>query len=157
MLSALADIKKLRERNAQAEALKKRQMLAQKQAQVEEATRDLQQFEIWRVQEEHRLYDGIMGSEVGLKEIDKVKHQIGMLRLKEVSLAEQVENAKQEQKQAEAALRQAEHALAEAGKAVEKCQMLIEQVTAEANAEAQRLEDLELEEASETNFSRPQN
>ncbi|ABC31789.1 putative type III secretion protein YscO [Hahella chejuensis KCTC 2396] len=157
MLSALADIKKLRERNAQAEALRKRQLLTQSREKVEEAQRDLQQFEIWRVQEEHRLYDSIMGSEVGLKAIDKVKHQIGMLRLKEVSLAEQVEKARQEQKQAEAALRQAEQALAEAGKAVEKCQMLIEQVSADAIAEAQRLEELELEEASETNFSRPQN
>ncbi|OZG72677.1 hypothetical protein BTA51_14200 [Hahella sp. CCB-MM4] len=152
MLSALSDIKKLREKNAQAEVFKKRRSVMQRQEDLAQAKQELQRFENWRIQEEHRLYDEIMGSEVGLKEIDNVKHQIGLLRLKEVSLAEKFEQSKQELKQAEAALVQADLALAEAGKAVEKCQMLIDRINADASVEAQRNEDLELEEASESRF-----
>lgn len=157
MLSALSDIKKLRMSNAQAEATRKRQQVAQCQEKEKQAQNELLEYEAWRAQEEQRLYEDIKGTAVGLKELDKVKHQISLLRLKEVSLRENIEQAIQERQQAETDLDQAEAALLEASKAFEKCQMLVEQVNEAENAEAQRQEDLELEEASETGFQRPSN
>ncbi|MEJ2044107.1 MAG: YscO family type III secretion system apparatus protein [Reinekea sp.] len=149
MLSKIEAIKKLRETNAQTAVKRQRTILAESDQALRDAEDALVQYKEWRIEEEQRLYQEIIGSSVEMKGLEKVKSQIGKLRQEEENFKKRIIDAKQERDRAEQDLHRAELALHEANKALEKCQELVKQIAKDTLAKALRGEENELEEACE--------
>ena len=156
MLSAIEEIKQLREKNAQAEVLRERAEFARCEQELKNAEQSLKDYSEWRVGEERRKYQSILGSKVDLKGLEKVKHEIGVLRQKEVTLEDQINQARKERNRAERDLYRAELALNEARKALEKCHAIATEAAKEHLANVMRKEDNEMEEVSEALFMNTQ-
>ena len=121
-----------------------RQLKAQEA--VERCRGELERYKVWRQEEVERRYDAIMGKGLSLKELDVFKAGLGALadgELKlEEAIAQALENVKKRQedvRKAREAARQAQH---ETAKIVTHRDIWL----VEAKREAERLEDLEMEE-----------
>ena len=113
---------------------------------VERCREELERYKVWRQEEVERRYDAIMGKGLSLKELDVFKVGLGALADGELKLEESIvqalENVKKRQedvRKAREAARQAQH---ETAKIVTHRDIWL----VEAKREAERLEDLEMEE-----------
>jgi len=108
--------------------------------------RELEEFKLWRREEEDRRYDAIMGKSLSMRELDRFKAGLAELADRERRKAEDVAKAR---KQAEAAAKD----LDKARTLAKQAQKNTAKITAhkdiwqeEAKKEAEHKEDLELEE-----------
>ena len=160
MLKELLKVKNIREESAEREVrrcqqeveLCKQEVERCKQ-EVERRQQELQDYVLWRGQEEQRLYDNIMNTSVHQNDLDKLKQKVAMMREKDVSLEQAITEAQQRVKEAQQRVKEAEQTLAAARKehlkaklAVEKFEEFCKVQDEEADKEAKRLEDLEMEE-----------
>ena len=146
MLHELLKIKNIREKSAKDEVHRCRNHLEETRQEAERCEQELMEYLNWRGKEEQRLYDNIINTEVKQKELDGLKHKVALLREKDVLLEQAVGEAKQKIKEAEEKLDQAREVHMKAIQAVEKFEELTKVQDEEAKKEAERLEELEMEE-----------
>lgn len=160
MLHDLLKVKNIREESAEREVKRCKhelelaeQELERREQEVERRKQELQDYILWRSQEEQRLYDNIMNTSVQQHDLDRLKQKVALMRDKDVTLEQaiteaehQVVNAQQQVAQAEQVLETARQAHFKAKQAVEKFEEFCKVQDEEAAKEARRLEDLEMEE-----------
>jgi|GEM_PF-1935944 len=160
MLHDLLKVKNIREESAEREVKRcqhelelAQQELKRREQEVERRKQELQDYIRWRSQEEQRLYDNIMNTNVQQHDLDRLKQKVALMRDKDVALEQaiteaeqQVTAAQQQVRQAEQVLETARQAHYKAKQAVEKFEEFCKVQDEEAAKEASRLEDLEMEE-----------
>ena len=146
MLHELLKIKNIREKSANDEVRRCKNRLEQAHQKVERKEQELREYIDWRCKEEQQLYDNIINTQIKQNDLDSLKHKIALLREKDVLLEQSVEEAKQQIKVAEEELDKAREAHMKAMQAVEKFEEFTKVQDEEARKEAERLEDLEMEE-----------
>ncbi len=160
MLKELLKVKNIREESAEREVrrcqqeveLRKKEVERCKQ-EVERRQQELKDYVLWRSQEEQRLYDNIMNTHIHQNDLDKLKQKVAMMREKDVSLEQAITEAQQRVEAAQQRVIEAEQVLATAREAHLKAKLAVEKFEEfckvqdeEADKEAKRLEDLEMEE-----------
>ena len=107
---------------------------------------ELKAFRIWRREEENRRYDAIMGTAMSCEELEKFKAGLAALAEREAKKQEEVMLAEKELEKTEAQLEQARNHARLAQKETAKIQAHKDIWSQDAKKEAERQEDLELEE-----------
>ena len=145
-LAPLLKVREYREDAAKNALSAAERAVVEAQEAVERCRGELERYKVWRQEEVERRYDAIMGKGLSLKELDVFKAGLGALadgELKlEEAIAQALENVKKRQedvRKAREAARQAQH---ETAKIVTHRDIWL----VEAKREAERLEDLEMEE-----------
>lgn len=160
MLRDLLKVKNIREESAEREVKRCKhelelaeQELERREQEVERRKQELQDYILWRSQEEQRLYDNIMNTNVQQHDLDQLKQKVALMRDKDVTLEQaiteaqqQVVAAQQQVDQAKQVLETARQAHYKAKQAVEKFEEFCKVQDEEAAKEVSRLEDLEMEE-----------
>ncbi len=146
MLHDLLKIKHIREQSAEREVRKCQSQLEKAQQEVKNRQTAFEEYVEWRVQEEKRLYDNIINAEIHQNDLDKLKQEVAILREKDVTLEQAIAEAEKEVEVAKLALLEAQQQHAKAMQAVEKFEEFTKIQDEEAKKEAERLEDLEMEE-----------
>ena len=146
MLKELLRVKKIREESAEREVLRCEDVLRQRKKDVEDRKRELAEYIDWRCKEEQRLYDNIMNTSVLQNDLDKLKQKVAIMREKDVKLEEAISEAEKQVVVAEEALEAAKEHHLQTKIAVEKFTEFCKVQDEEAEKEALRLEDLEMEE-----------
>ena len=131
-LAPLLKVREYREDAAKNALSAAERAVVEAQEAVERCREELERYKVWRQEEVERRYDAIMGKGLSLKELDVFKAGLGALadgELKlEESIAQALENVKKRQH--------------ETAKIVTHRDIWL----VEAKREAERLEDLEMEE-----------
>ena len=127
-LQSLLTVRHFREEGAKNEVRAAERRLAEAREEVRKKEEELERYRIWRPEEENRRYDAIMGETMSLEEVAGFRASLG-------ALAEGEQERILAVTEAEKAVGQKEREVAAAREAV-----------AEAKREAERQEDLELEE-----------
>lgn len=146
MLHELLKIKNIREQTAETEVRKTKNRVEAAKAEVREKQKEFDEYVDWRCKEEQRLYDNIINMEVRQNDLDHLKQKVAMLREKDITLQQAITEAEQKVKQEEEALEQAREVHAKAMQAVQKFEEFTRVQDAEEKKEAERQEDLEMEE-----------
>ncbi len=160
MLKELLKVKNIREQAAEREVKLceqelelRRQEVAQRKQEVEQRKQDLEDYILWRSQEEQRLYDNIMNTSIQQHDLDRLKQKVAILREKDASMEQAISEAEQRVVEAEQQVTEAEQQLEMAKQAHYKAKLAVEKFEEfckvqdeEAEKEAKRLEDLEMEE-----------
>jgi type III secretion protein O len=147
-LAPLARVRGLREDAAAAElSARERAWLAAKQ-EILEREQALKDYIAWREEEEERRYAEILHQELSLKELDAFKSGLAALRERDNVLLEAVTLARRAEEDALKARDEAAAALRQARKDKEKISAHKEIWQAFETREAERREDLEMEEFS---------
>ncbi|WP_446424041.1 type III secretion system stalk subunit SctO [Mailhella sp.] len=113
-------------------------VLAQKKA--------LEEFRVWRVQEEERRYDAIMNTVMDTRELDSFKAGLVALAAMEAEREEDIRRAEKKAEESRKALDNAREAAKLALKNTAKIQTHKDIWAEEAKKDAEHREDLELEE-----------
>ena len=160
MLKDLLKVKNIREQSAEREVKRcqneldlAHQEVERRKQEVIQRQQELEEYIVWRSQEEQRLYDNIMNTSIQQHDLDMLKQKVAILRDKDASMEQAISDAEQrvvEAEQlvveAEQVLETAEQAHYEAKLAVEKFEEFCKVQDEEVEKEAKRLEDLEMEE-----------
>ena len=146
MLHELLKIKNIREQAAETEVRKCKNKVEVAKQEVINKQKEFEEYVEWRGQEEKRLYDNIMNMEIHQNDLDQLKQKVAMLREKDITLEQAVVEAKKQVEVEEQALVEAREAHAKAMQAVQKFEEFTKVQDDEAKKEAERLEDLEMEE-----------
>ena len=140
-LAPLLKVREYREDAAKNALSAAERAVVEAQEAEERCREELERYKVWRQEEVERRYDAIMGKSLSLKELDVFKAGLGALADGELKLEEAVTQALEnvKKRQAREAARQAQH---ETAKIVTHRDIWL----VEAKREAERLEDLEMEE-----------
>ena len=145
-LAPLARVRRLREENAMTEyAVRTRAHQTAKQETLARR-KALEEYQFWRKEEEDRRYLEILGKELPRKEIDEFKAGITALREKDSILMEAVEEAQKTEEEAAKRRDEAAQILKQRRKDKEKIDTHREIWHVGETREAERKEDLEMEE-----------
>ncbi len=107
VLQDLLKIRMMREQWAKDELIKAQNVLEEAIKKVEKKKKELEDFRIWRKEEEERLYAEIMLKHVKRTDIDGLKINIANLEKKELEHVQAVDDAEQEREKAKEALAEA--------------------------------------------------
>lgn len=146
MLHELLKIKNIREQSAETEVRKCKNRVEVAKEEVKKKQQEFEEYVDWRGKEEQRLYDNIINAEIRQNDLGNLKQKIALLREKDITLEQAVADAKKQAEQEEQALEQAREEHAKAMQAVQKFEEFTKVQDAEAKKEAERIEDLEMEE-----------
>ncbi|WP_257285854.1 type III secretion protein [Endozoicomonas sp. SESOKO1] len=160
MLHDLLKVKNIREQSAEREVKRcqheldlAHQEVERRKQEVAQRQQDLEEYIVWRSQEEQRLYDNIMNTSIQQHDLDLLKQKVALLREKDASLEQAIADAEQRVAEAEQQVVKAEQVLEAAKQAHYKAKLAVEKFEEfckvqdeEAEKEAKRLEDLEMEE-----------
>ena len=138
-LAPLLKVREYREDAAKNALSAAERAVVEAQEAVERCRGELERYKVWRQEEVERRYDAIMGKGLSLKELDVFKAGLGALADGELKLEEAIAQALENVKKRQEAARQAQH---ETAKIVTHRDIWL----VEAKREAERLEDLEMEE-----------
>ncbi|PTY07828.1 hypothetical protein DB347_06275 [Opitutaceae bacterium EW11] len=148
LLQDLVRVRQHREEQASEAVARARRLLTEAQAALARSKQELANYTVWRTGEERRLLDGLMRRVLRLGELSDTRQEILLLREREFEFVDRV-------KQSETAVAKAESFLEECrakhAQAVRELEKLLEHRTLwqrESALEAERAEDLELEEFS---------
>ena len=145
-LQSLLTVRHFREEGAKNEVRAAERRLAEAREEVRKKEEELERYRIWRPEEENRRYDAIMGETMSLEEVAGFRASLGALaegeqeRILAVTEAEKAVGPKEREVAA------AREAVAEARREAAKIEAHRDIWLAEAKREAERQEDLELEE-----------
>lgn len=153
MLEDLLRVKRLREDNAMAAVRAAKRELARCEEARDEQQRAADDFRARRPAMEDALYDDLTQRLAELKDVHDVRDQVGALRAREAQLYEEVRRLEGEVDKARDAVAQAERERLLAHKAVEKFEEFQAVLLAEAQAEAERKEEVDLEDALTGRYS----
>lgn len=145
-LQSLLTVRHFREDAARNELRAAERRLAEAREEVRKKERELARYRIWRPEEEKRRYDAIMGETMNLDELAEFRASLGALAEGEqervLAVAEAEKTVAQKEREATAA----QEAVAEAHREAAKIEAHRDIWLAGAKKEAERREDLELEE-----------
>lgn len=145
MIAQLVEIKVHRETEAATGARRQRLILEEAARTVEERRDALERFRAWREEREDALFRDVCGRLVQVADLEELKRTIFLMREQERLLADQLREAEAEREAAAAALERARETLRQAQRVVRKYGELRSVLAEEALKDAERAEDLELE------------
>lgn len=146
MLHDLLKIKVIREKSAHDDVRKCNRLVEESLQKQQQREKELDDYIKWRRQEEEDLYEEILNTEVKQHDLDFLKQKVAVMREKDSELEQAVESAKSHVLEAKQKLEEAKITHQRAMQAVEKFQEFTAVLDEEAAKEAERLEDLEMEE-----------
>lgn len=145
-LDPLLSVRQYREEAAQNLLRQAERMAREAEATLREREKELERYRIWRVEEDDRRYEAIMGQLLSLDDLEEFKAGLGRLRDAELRREEDVTKAEQ-------ALTKARQAVDDAKSGLNKARRDTARILAHKNIwnetarlEAERKEDLESEE-----------
>lgn len=100
VLAELLKIRLMREQWAKDALIKAQNVLDAAIRKVEEKKKELEDFRVWRVEEEKRLYAEVMRKRVKRNDIDALKLKLADLEKKELDHIQAIDDAKEEREQA---------------------------------------------------------
>ena len=145
-LAPLAHVRQLREENAAMEYSAREKALLAARQETLARRKALEDHLVWRKEEEDRRYREIMGKEMPRREMDEFKAGVAALREKDTILLEAVEEARKAEEEAVRNKDEAAESLKRRRKDKEKIGVHREIWQAGADMEAERQEDMEMEE-----------
>lgn len=145
-LQSLLTVRRFREDAAKNEVRAAERRLAEAREEVRKKEEELERYRIWRPEEENRRYDAIMGESMSLEELAGFRAALGALAEGEQERILAVTEAEKAVGQKEREVAAAREAVAEARREAAKIEAHRDIWLAEAKKEAERREDLELEE-----------
>lgn len=145
-LQSLLTVRHFREDAARNELRAAERRLAEAREEVRKKERELARYRIWRPEEENRCYDAIMGESMSLEELAGFRAALGALAEGEQERILAVTEAEKTVGRKEREVAAAREAVAEARREAAKIEAHRDIWLAEAKREAERREDLELEE-----------
>ena len=150
-LALLARVRQKREEDAAADYAAKSKALLAAREETRARRQALEDYLIWRKQEEDRRYQEVLGKEMSRQDMDEFKAGVASLREKDNVLMEALEEARRAEEEAESRQNEARAVLRQRRKDKEKISAHQEiWETAEAR-EAERREDMEMEDFSSLN------
>jgi type III secretion protein O len=147
-LAPLARVRKLREDAAGVEYAKAERALLEAREKVKNCELALADYARWRQEEEERRYQARLFTEMSLNDLDAFKADLLALRDRENSLAEELVQAEKAAEDALQVREQAHQGLLRARRESEKIEVHRNIWLAEEAKEAERREDVEMEEFS---------
>ncbi len=148
LLQDLVRVRELREDRASKALTKAQRVVEAAKQKLHQKLKELEEYREWRIQEEDRLIQSIMLKKVKLGEITDLRLEIAALREKELEHFDAVKKAEGELDRALEALELARKAHIRAIQELEKLLEHREAWQDEMKREAERLEELELEDFS---------
>ncbi len=145
-LQSLLTVRHFREEGAKNEVRAAERRLAEAREEVRKKEEELERYRIWRPEEENRRYDAIMGETMSLEEVAGFRASLGALAEGEQERILAVTEAEKAVGQKEREVAAAREAVAEVRREAAKIEAHRDIWLAEAKREAERQEDLELEE-----------
>ena len=146
MLHELLKVKNIREQTAETEVRKCKNRVEVAKQEMREKQQEFDEYVEWRGKEEKRLYDNIINMEVRQNDLDNLKKKVALLREKDITLQQAISEAEKKVSEAEQVLEEAREVHAKAMQAVQKFEEFTRVQDEEEKKEAERLEDLEMEE-----------
>jgi len=146
MIAQLLSIKQLRADKAQQAVARQTRILAKANRDQEIAKKKAEEYRIWRIDEEERLFEQAKKTCLTLKELESLQQHIAILRDKEAALDEDVAKALHRCEQEREQLKTRKEEARQAEKAVEKFLELNQQELAEQTFLKNYREELEQEE-----------
>ena len=147
-LAPLARVRQLREEAAATEYSASEKALLAAREETLARRKALEDYLVWRTEEEDRRYQEILGKEMTRREMDVFKTGIAALREKDAILIEAVEEARKAEEEAARRRDEAVETLRQCRKDKEKIGIHQDVWLLEEAREAERREDLEMEEFS---------
>ena len=144
----LMAIKRFREDQAELAVMRQRQALAEAEQQQAQALARLEQYRVWAVQREQAMYQDLCSRLVRVRDIEDVMQGVVDLRQGERDCETQADQAAEQARQESDALAARRDAHREASRMVEKFVQLASLHAADELRDAERKEDLEMEEAA---------
>lgn len=145
-LQSLLTVRHFREEGAKNEVRAAERRLVEAREEVKKKKEELERYRAWRPEEENRRYDAIMGEAMSLEDMAKFRAALGALAEEEQERARAVDEAEKAAARKEREVSAAREAVAVARKEAAKIEAHRDIWLAEAKKEAERQEDLELEE-----------
>ena len=145
-LQSLLIVRHFREEGAKNEVRAAERRLAEAQEEVRKKEEELERYRAWRPEEENRRYEAIMGEAMSMDDIAEFRASLSALAEGEQARVQAVAEAEKAVAGKEAELASARAAVAEARREAAKIEAHRDIWMAEAKKEAERQEDLELEE-----------
>ena len=148
VLKDLLRIKKFREDKAELDLARARQNLAEADSKLKIARKELRDFEIACERKERELFDDLCQRLVLLKDLDAVALEVELMKEQKLTYELRICEAQELRLAASEAVDLAKLIHREAVRMREKFSELLEEFNATLFVEVQRLEDIEMEEAS---------
>ena len=145
-LQSLLSVRRFREDAAMNEVRAAERRLAEAREEVRKKEEELERYRAWRPEEENRRYDAIMGQSMNLEDVAEFRASLGALAEGEQQRVQAVTEAEKIAAQKERDVAAAREAVAEARREAAKIEAHRDIWLAEAKKEAERQEDLEMEE-----------
>ncbi|WP_129781704.1 type III secretion system stalk subunit SctO [Peristeroidobacter soli] len=145
VLNELLGLKRYREDKAEMALARSRLALSEVTKRKEEAQRALVSYQQWSETHEREIYGAVYGRIVRPRDLEHLREDVVMLRVKERALNETLTNVEAERTQADTAVRDSRTAHERATRTREKFVQLVEAQSEEIRVEAERKEDVELE------------
>jgi type III secretion protein O len=145
MLNELLELKQYREDKAEMALARCRLSLAEVTKRKDQAHDALVSYQEWSVTHERDMYGAVYGRVVRPRDLENLREDVVMLRVKERTLNEALTKVETERTQADTAVRDSRTAHERATRTREKFVQLVEAQSEELRLEAERKEDLEME------------
>ena len=145
-LESLLSVRHYREEGAKRRVRGAENAVREAEAAVEERKKELEEFRIWRRDEEERRYESIMNRPMSIGQLDDFKMGLALLAAQESDREQAVVKAEKEVDLRRTELGKAQEAAKLARKNTSKIQAHKDIWQEEAKKEAEHKEDLELEE-----------
>lgn len=145
-LDSLLSVRHFREEGAKREVRYAELAVREAEEEVLRRKKALQDFRIWRGEEEERRYDAIMNKPMSIREIDAFKAGLARLAAEETMKEEDVRKAELKAAEAQKALEASRENAKKAMKNTAKITAHKDIWAEDAKREAERMADLELEE-----------
>ena len=145
MLNELLELKRYREDKAEMAVVRTRFALVAVTKRKDEAQQELVNYQKWSETHEQDMYGAVYGRVVRPRDLENLRQDVVMLRVKERALNEQLTQVEAERTQADTAVRDSRVVHERATRTREKFVQLVEVQSEEIRAEAERKEDVETE------------
>ncbi len=145
MLDELLRLKVYRENKAELGLARCRLVLAEATRRTQEAEKSLEEFRRWSAEHELGLYGAMYRQLVRLRDLEHLREDVVILRVKERGLSESLEKIEAEREKADTAVHDSRKAHEQATRTREKFIQLVQVEVEELRLESERKEDSELE------------
>lgn len=145
-LQPLLNVRHFRESGARSALMAAEGTLREAQQAEDECRAELGRYRQWRPTEEERRYDAIMGTAMGMDDLDRFKGGLAVLAHGELQREQSVHDAGRRVEECRKAVAAAREAVARARREVAKIAAHKDIWNEEMRREAERLADIELEE-----------
>lgn len=145
-LESLLTVRQYREEGAKRQVRSAELALKEAESTVEAVKKQLEAYRVWRRQEEDRRYEAIMNTSMSLEKLDAFKAGLAQLAAEESKREQAVVDAEKEVEKRRNDIEKAREAARAASRNTSKIQAHKDIWKEDAKKEAERQEDLELEE-----------